>query len=111
MPHIIVEYTDYLNLDVEKLTIELHHALCHQPTVTASAVKTRAIPVKATVVGEGTDHDKMIHICLKLLPSRPDELRKAMAQALCDTARKVVKDEHISITVETAELHAASYIK
>ena len=111
MPHIIVEYTDHLNVDIEKLTIELHHTLCHQPTVTAQAVKTRALPVKATVVGEGKDHDKMIHICLKLLPGRDDDLRQAMAQALCDTARKIAMDEHITISVETAELHAPSYIK
>ena len=111
MPHVIVEYTDHLSVDIEKLTIELHHTLCHQPTVKAHAVKTRAMPVKGTVVGEGKDHDKMIHVCLKLLPGRDDALRKQMAQALFDTTRKIAKDEHISITVETAELHEPSYIK
>lgn len=111
MPHIIVEYTDHLNLDLEKLTIELHRTLTQQETIKEEAIKTRAIPVKATVVGTGKCHDKFIHICLKLLPGRSDELRHTMAQALCDTARKIALDENISITVETAELHTASYIK
>lgn len=111
MPHIIVEYTDHLNLDVEKLTIELHRTLVEQETIKEEAIKTRAIPVKATVVGTGKCHDKFVHIALKLLPGRSDELRKTMAQALFDTARKHILDENVSITVETIELHAASYIK
>lgn len=111
MPHIIVEYTDHLSVDIQKLTIELHHVLTKQLTIKASAIKCRAIPVKATVVGEGTDHDKMIHVELKLLPGREDDLRKAMAQALYDTTRKIAKDENISISVETSELHEQSYTK
>jgi 5-carboxymethyl-2-hydroxymuconate isomerase len=111
MPHIIVEYTDHLNLDVEKLTIELHRSLIQQDTIKEEAVKTRAIPVKATVVGTGKCHDKFIHICLKLMPGRDDALRRTMAEALAVTVRKIALDENISITVETAELHAESYIK
>ena len=111
MPHIIVEYTDHLNLDLEKLTIELHRTLVEQDTIKEEAIKTRAIPVKATVVGTGKCHDKMIHIALKLLPGRSDELRKTMAEALFATARKVSLDENIAISVETIELHTASYIK
>ncbi len=111
MPHIIVEYTDHLTLDIPKLTIELHRALVAQESIKEEAIKTRAIPVQSTVVGTGKCHDKFIHICLKLLPGRSDELRKTMAQALFDTARKLALDEHISISVETAELHAPSYTK
>lgn len=111
MPHIIVEYTDHLNVDLEKLTIELHRTLVGQETVKEEAVKTRAIPVKATVVGTGKCHDKMIHIQLKLLPGRSDELRQSMAEALFNTVKKVVFDDHISISVETSELHAESYTK
>jgi 5-carboxymethyl-2-hydroxymuconate isomerase len=104
MPHVIVEYTDHLSVDIEKLTIELHHTLCHQPTVKAHAVKTRAMPVKGTVVGEGKDHDKMIHVCLKLLPGRDDKLRKMMAQALYDTTRKIAKDEHFHANIGRMKL-------
>lgn len=111
MPHIIVEYTDHLNLDVEKLTIELHRTLVEQETIKEDSIKTRAIPVQASVVGTAKCHDKMLHIALRLLPGRSDELRKTMAQALFDTARKLIIDENVSISVETAELHAASYTK
>ena len=111
MPHIIIEYTDHLNIDVPKLTIGLHHILTQQETIKEEAIKTRALPVKGTVVGTGKCHDKMVHIELKLLPGRSDELRKTMAQALIETARKIILDENISLSVETSELHAASYTK
>lgn len=111
MPHIIVEYTDHLSVDIAKLTIELHHTLIKQETVKEEAVKTRAIPVQATVVGTGKCHDKFIHLNLKLLPGRSDALRKTMAQALYDTTRKIALDENITISVETSELHEHSYTK
>lgn len=111
MPHIIVEYTDHLSVDIPKLTIELHRTLVAQETVKEEAVKTRAIPVKATVVGTGKCHDKMIHVQLKLLPGRSDELRRTMAEALFNTVKKIAIDDHISISVETSELHAESYTK
>lgn len=111
MPHIIVEYTDHLRVDIPKLTIELHHTLIKQDTVKEEAIKTRAMPVEATVVGTGKCHDKMIHINLRLLPGRDNDLKKTMAQALFDTTRKIALDEHISISVEVSELHAESYTK
>jgi len=111
MPHIIVEYTDHLTVDMAKMTIGLHHELIKHETIKEEAVKTRAIPVQATVVGTGQCHDKFIHINLRLLPGRSDELRKTMAGALQNTARKIAKDENITISVETSELHAESYTK
>lgn len=111
MPHIIVEYTDHLSVDIPKLTIELHRTLVAQETIREEAVKTRAIPVESTVVGTGKCHDKMIHVHLKLMPGRDNDLKKTMAQALFDTTRSIAKDEHISISVEVSELHAESYTK
>jgi 5-carboxymethyl-2-hydroxymuconate isomerase len=111
MPHIIVEYSDNLALEVEKLASELHQTLCQQPTVIAAAVKTRIVPVQACIIGDNRKIGKMLHICLKLLPGRSDDLRKTMAQALFDAVGAIVKDPNISITVETVEIHAMSYIK
>lgn len=114
MPHIIVEYTDILepSLDVPKLLSGLHNNLSERETIKLEAIKTRGVPVKYTVVGTGSDHDKMVHIDLKLMPGRSDDLKKEMAQGLFDFARKCcVHDERISVTVEVSELHQSSYTK
>ncbi|MCB1720152.1 MAG: 5-carboxymethyl-2-hydroxymuconate isomerase [Rhodospirillales bacterium] len=113
MPHIIVEYTESLGSseDIAKLAFALHENLAAQETINIHAIKTRALPVQYTVVGDGKEPDKMIHITLKLLPGRDDALKKTMAQGLFDTARKITHDDRISISVEVTELHEPSYTK
>lgn len=113
MPHIIVEYTETLStVDVAELLFELHDDLAKKDTINIHAIKTRALPVQYTIVGDGNEPDKFIHITLKLLPGRDDELKKTMSQSLHDTARKhCVRDETISLSVEVVDMHAESYIK
>jgi len=111
MPHIIVEYTETLStVDIAELLFELHEDLSKKDTINIHSIKTRAIPVKYTIVGDGNEPDKFIHITLNLLPGRDDTLKKAMAQSLHDTARAhCVRDKSISLSVEVTELHAESY--
>ena len=111
MPHIILEYTDTMNIDVPKILTELHHNLSGQDTINIHAIKTRAIPVKYVIVGDGQEPDKMMHITLKLLPGRDDALKKTMAQGLFDTAKAHAHDDRISVTAEVVDLHEASYTK
>ena len=112
MPHIIVEYSETLTaLDVPKLVMELHHDLATRETINIHAIKSRAIPVQYVLVGNNDELDKMIHITLKLLPGRSDELKKEMAQGLIDKSKHLAHDERVSVTCEVAELHAESYVK
>ncbi len=111
MPAIIVEYTEGISVDIPKLLSELHYNLAEKDTVNVHEIKTRAIPVLYTIVGDGNEPDQLIHIALKLLPGRSDDLRKTMAQGLFDIATKIVRNDRITITVETIELHAPSYTK
>ena len=113
MPHIVVEYTDTLSdrVDIPKLLSDLHDDLAERETVDIHAIKTRAIPVQYCVVGDGENPDKFIHITLRLLPGRNDDLKKEMAQGLFDIAVKERHDDRISISVEVVDMHAASYTK
>ncbi|MEM7650578.1 MAG: hypothetical protein AAF204_00660 [Pseudomonadota bacterium] len=112
MPNIIFEYTDTLNIDVPTVLTTLHKTLSEQETIDIHAIKTRAIPVLYTIVGDGHEPDKFIHINLRLLPGRDDALKKTMAKALHDAARSCcIKDDRISISVEVSELHEPSYTK
>lgn len=113
MPHIIVEYTETLSTseDIPALLTALHNDLAARDTIDIHGIKTRATPIKFVVVGDAQEQDKMIHITLKLLPGRSDELRNIMSKGLADIARAKTHDDRITITVETTELHAESYIK
>lgn len=111
MPHIVVEYTPNLDLDAPKLLADLHHNFAAQDTVDINGLKTRAIPLERAIVGASETEGKMVHIMAIMLPGRPDDLRKKMAQDLQSVARTHLPAADISITVETIELHAESYIK
>jgi len=110
MPHIIVEYSDHLALDIPKMLTELHTDLASRDTVDVKMIKTRAIPVEHCVIGDDNTADSVVHIALKLLPGRDDVLKKQMTQGLADIVAAHVK-RPCSITAETLTLEAASYIK
>ncbi len=112
MPHITLEYCETItSADIPKMLAALHADLATRESINIHGIKSRAVPVKYVIVGDHKDYDKMIHISLKLLPGRSDDLRKEMAQGLADAARKHAHDDRIAITCETVELDAASYIK
>lgn len=109
MPHIIVEYSANLSadLDLNDLMKELHINLGDRESVDIKRIKTRAIPLDHFVVGVPDNTQPMIHITIKLMPGRGDDLKKQMAKGLYDIAKTYAKDA--VITVEITELHAESY--
>ncbi|NCT41337.1 MAG: hypothetical protein GW778_06735 [Alphaproteobacteria bacterium] len=114
MPHIIVEYSDHLALDIPALLTALHDDLAARDTVTKAAIKTRAIPIEHCVIGDDDSANSFLHIALKLLPGRDDALKKEMAQGLHDVASAHLKrpqNPQYSVTAECITLDAASYIK
>ncbi|MCK6418120.1 MAG: hypothetical protein L6Q57_04170 [Alphaproteobacteria bacterium] len=106
MPHIIVEHSAHLNVDIPDLLTRLHNTLAEQPTVDKARIKTRALPVALAVVGKDHTAD-MMHITLKVMPREP-ALRKVMAEALRDAAKSLIPAE-CPITVEVQQLDADSY--
>lgn len=112
MPHIIVEYTDTLSIDVPKLLDGLHYNLAEQETIDIHAIKTRATPVQYSIVGDGKDRDKFVHITLKLLSGREEALRKKIGQDLFNVAQDIFPSgSDIALSVEVHEMDPATYIK
>ena len=111
MPHIIVEYTDTLTLDMPKLLDALHYDLAEKDTVDIHAIKTRAVPVQYSIVGDQHDRDKFVHVVLKLLDGRDKALRRSMAESLHAIARTYAKDNDIAVSVEVIEMNKETYVK
>lgn len=110
MPHIIVEHSDNLSIEIKPLLSTLHDALAQDPSVEKARIKTRSIPLATCVVGEDDSADEMMHITVKLMP-RPDDVREKMAEGLHKLACTAIHTAHPDcvITVETCEIHAHSY--
>ena len=116
MPHIIVEYSEHLSLDIPNLLSDLHNDLAARDTIDMGAIKTRAHAAKDCVVGCEATADSFIHIVLKLLPGRDDDLKAQMSKGLAEVAQKHIKKHMVgklpcALTVETITLEAETYIK
>ena len=107
MPHIIVEYSDTLDLNVPQLLKDLHENLAAEESVNLARLKTRAIPIKNFIVGDKGPKGQMLHIVLKVLP-RPVDVAKRMAVGLHTTAKKHVPAD-VSVTAEVVDLNADTY--
>ncbi len=108
MPHIIVEHTEDIE-GVDALVGELHQSLAAQESVTIGGIKSRSIAVQNTFVGEA-QNGSMVHVTIKLLSGRSDDLRAKMTGDLLNIIRSKVADS-TSVTVESSDLHAPSYQK
>lgn len=112
MPHITVEYTDTIRIDVPKLLDELHYALAEHDTIDIHAIKSRAIPVLYSIVGDQHNRDQFIHITVKVLQGRDEALRKLIAQDLHAKAQNHIPDgSDITLSLELHEMDAATYQK
>jgi len=107
MPHIIVEHTKEI-CDVPALLNALHHSLAGQETVQINALKTRSVVLDHAVIGDGSTKS-MMHITVKLLAGRPDDLLKKMTGDLFDIARHHCDISKTRITVEAMPLHNDIY--
>lgn len=106
MPHIIVEHSADI-ADIPVLLEKLHHNLSKQDTVTLESIKTRAIEVQHAIVGN-SDKKLMLHIIVKLLSGRPDDLLNKISGDLREIACTHCGGD-VSVTVETVSLYNASY--
>lgn len=110
MPHILVEHSEKSIIDTSTMLHDLHHTLAGHETINLQAIKTRSVEVEYCLVGDESQSDKMVHITVRLLAGRPDDLRKAIAQSMQDTARNHVSDD-TAVTVEIVDMDAVSYCK
>lgn len=114
MPHIIVEHSaPLLDREAQAALLEaLHRRVAAEDSVDIRRIKTRAVSLETTLVGDEDDENLMLHIALKLLAGRPPALRKAIAADLQDIARAFLArrgHERCPVTVETIELDPQTY--
>lgn len=109
MPHIIIEHCAETekSTDLKKLAQKLHQTLAAQESIKIESLKTRTLLTQNVQVGDSTQVN-FLHITVKLLQGRSEELRKVMAQRLFDQAHKMLS-QPTSLSVEVVELQ--TYVK
>lgn len=110
MPHLILEYSD--NIFEKNESIHLFKK-CHSiladilPTNIASC-KSRAIEHSVFYVGSDEPGNAFVHLCVKVMPGRSDEILRRLGEALMITLKSHFAESYeqlrLQITLEVTEL-------
>ncbi|MDO4228050.1 5-carboxymethyl-2-hydroxymuconate Delta-isomerase [Neisseria sp.] len=111
MPHLIVEYSNNLNLPVQPLLHTLHGVLLASGQFEEDHIKVRARRYDDYLTG-GSAADGFVHITLFLLDGRSEAVKHALSQALGDAVQQALGSAAgTQITVDTRDMVRATYAK
>ena len=116
MPHICLDTTSNLleNPDINDILADLVGNLAEFETVASEAIKAYHTLRTHWVMGEGAPRG-FVHCTVKLISGRPVELRQQIADKMMDTLvrafRQSIAEGEAGITVDVAEMSAATYRK
>ncbi|WP_373698770.1 5-carboxymethyl-2-hydroxymuconate Delta-isomerase [Neisseria dentiae] len=111
MPHLIVEYSNNLNLPAQPLLHTLHGVLLASGQFEEDHIKVRARRYDDYLTG-GSAADGFVHITLFLLDGRSEAVKHALSQALGDAVQQALGSAAgTQITVDTRDMVRATYAK
>jgi len=108
MPHLTLEYTDNLQLDVQPLLARLHAELVATGAVNLKGIKSRAIRHSAYRIADGNEEYAFVHVNLLIREGRPFEVQKDAAQRVMEVLKETFGDRfekgHLSLSVDIKEM-------
>lgn len=111
MPHLIVEYSNNLNLPAQPLLHTLHGVLLASGQFEEDHIKVRTRRYDDYLTG-GSAADGFVHITLFLLDGRSEAVKHALGQALSEAVRQALGSAAgTQITVDTRDMVRATYAK
>jgi 5-carboxymethyl-2-hydroxymuconate isomerase len=115
MPHLTLEYTRNLaGFNPAKTLAAVNAAMFDSGLFSEPDIKSRAIALDVFKVGVKAAPRAFIHVAIRLLSGRSDEERKQLADAVLAALSDSLEGngrQEIQLSVETADLHRASYAK
>ena len=108
MPHIIVEYTDNIEVDVQKLLARLNEEVVATGAINMKGVKSRAIKYTQYRIADGDPSYAFVHVGLLIREGRPIEIQKQatqrVMQVLKETFGHLFATRKLSLTVDLKEM-------
>jgi 5-carboxymethyl-2-hydroxymuconate isomerase len=110
MPHVIIEYSSNLEpaLDIQGMVNDVHEAAIATGIAETAGIRTRAERRDVFRVADGNPANGFVHVVARLRVGRPEERRKALAQALLTAVERSLENAYkshpIAVTVEIHEI-------
>lgn len=108
MPHLTLEYTDNLPVDVQPLLARLHAEVVATGAINLKGIKSRAIRHTEYRIADGSPDYAFVHVNLLIREGRSLEIQKEAAQrvmvVLKDTFGHRFDKGYLSLSVDIKEM-------
>ena len=113
MPHLIVDFSDNLTLDVKELLSECHQFLVETASAQLKDCKSRASKNSLYLLGDGNSKNSYFHVQVLLMEGRSKTIRQEVGKKLLATIEKCLNsdDMKVQITVIVSEITKDFYFK
>jgi 5-carboxymethyl-2-hydroxymuconate isomerase len=108
MPHLTLEYSDNIEVDVQPLLARLHEEVVATGAINLKGIKSRAIKHNQYRVADGDPDYAFVHVGLLIREGRPIEVQKEATQrvmkVLKETFGHLFETRELSLTVDLKEM-------
>ena len=108
MPHLTLEYSDNIEVDVQPLLARLHAEVVATGAIHLKGIKSRAIKHTQYRVADGDPAYAFVHVGLLIREGRPIEVQKEATQrvmkVLKETFGHLFEKRKLSLTVDLKEM-------
>ena len=108
MPHLTLEYTDNIEVDVQLLLACLHEEVVATGAINLKGIKSRAIKHTQYRIADGDPDYAFVHVGLLIREGRPIEIQKEATQrvmkVLKETFGHLLNTRRLSLTVDLKEM-------
>ena len=108
MPHLTLEYSDNIEVDVQPLLARLHEEVVATGAINLKGIKSRAIKHTQYRVADGDPDYAFVHVGLLIREGRPLEIQKEATQrvmkVLKETFGHLFEKRKLSLTVDLKEM-------
>jgi 5-carboxymethyl-2-hydroxymuconate isomerase len=108
LPHLTLEYTDNIDVNVQPLLARLHEEVVTTGAINLKGIKSRAIKHTQYRIADGDPDYAFVHVGLLIREGRPIEVQKdatrRVMKVLKETFGHLFETRQLSLTVDLKEM-------
>lgn len=108
MPHLTLEYTDNIEVDVQPLLARLHEEVVATGAINLKGIKSRAIKHTRYRIADGDPDYAFVHVGLLIREGRPIEVQQEATQRVMKVLKATFgsrfENGYLSLSVDLKEM-------
>lgn len=114
MPHLMVEYTDPLVPEPQRMLAAMQQVLLDSGLFQAADVKGRVARLDTWQAGDGSAPAGFVHARIHVMPGRSEADKRHLSEGVLAAMAAAVQcapPQQAQLSVEVSEIHPTSYVK